>query len=211
MRRFLQTAERHAFNDANDMVEFMRRVQTSQASPARMTLEAATDALDTFALRHSRSRAAPPVLAGHGPNNLATPTSMARLTLSNGSVAEIYFTNQSLQHVQEGHTFEHFWFDPGKIDRSGQSTLYPAGTSNDQLADIAVAAINDTNFLPNLEAAIAAGKRADPKITLNGTEYQIVVETTLPRTVVTCYPLNGPGAYKIQRHVLHGIKAMLKL
>jgi hypothetical protein len=213
MRRFLQMAEQHSFNDAAHMREFISRVQRSQTSPARMTFEQANDALDNFATHHTRSGAAPPTPAGHGPNNLATPTSEVRLTLADGTDVDIYVTNSTIQHVQEGHTFEHFWFDPAKIERAGQSTFYPPGTGLDQIADDALAAIRTPEFLAELEATVAAGGnfvRPAPPINLGGTTFEIGVR--LPQGDVRMFfPSAGPRAVGVQKHVLWGIKTMLQI
>jgi hypothetical protein len=213
MRRFLQVAEQHSLHDAANMREFINRVQRSQASPAKMNLDEASGVLDSFATHHTRSTAPPPTPAGHGPNNLATPTSQIRLTLADGSQVDVFVTNSTIQHVQEGHTFENFWFDPAKIERSGQSTFYPPGTGPDQIVADALAAIGTPQFLAELENTLAAKGhfvRPSSPIDVGGTLFELGVR--LPEGDVRMfYPAPGPQATSVQKHVLWGVKAMLQL
>ncbi|HEY0006846.1 MAG TPA: DUF4157 domain-containing protein [Pyrinomonadaceae bacterium] len=215
MRRFLQMADAHTWNIADDMVEFITRIHRAQASPVTTTFRSALDALDNFATHHSGSTAAPPTPAGFGPRNLASPTSFVTLTLTDGTTAEVYILADSLQHWHEGHTFENFWFDPGKIDRSGKSTFWPPGTPDSALINDAMQALQTSDFKTALETQMAAGgnfARPNPDVGVNvgGTLFEVGVR--LPdRTLHMFYPNTGPRATPVQRHVLHGIKAMLHL
>jgi hypothetical protein len=215
IRRFLQVAERFNFGRLDDMLYFLNRVRAAHAFSPRQLFENALDALEAFGANHPRRTVGPPLPQPHGPHNLATPNSSVPLALADGTVADIYVTNASLQHFQERHSFSDFWFSEQIINRAEFSTFWPAGTTSAQIVDDAVAAIRHPEFLARFEVVRQTGgnyvrPNQGTGVEVGGTNFEIGVR--LPaRDVAQCFPTTGPRAVPVHREILWAIRRMLQL
>ena len=217
IRRFLQVAEQYNFSRADDMLYFLNRLRAAHAVGFRQRpqFENAIDALEAFGANHTRRTGAPPLPQAHGPHNLAAPNSSVPLALADGTVADIYVTNASLQHFQERHSFSDFWFSDQIVNRAEVSTFWPAGTSSAQIVDDAMAAIRHPEFLVDFERVRQAGgnyvrPNQGTGVDVGGTDFEIGVN--LPaRNVAQCFPTTGPRAVPVHQEILWGIRRMLQL
>ena len=216
MQRFLQMAEDNVWSDGSKLENFIDRIHRNQAQPFKHTFSDALDRLNDFVKHHSRSTAPPPVLAGHGPLNLAAKDSIVDVTIFKGTTTEQLVQPHAkatgLQHYKEGHTFENFWFDPGKIDRAGVSTFWPPGTSDSAILKDLVEVLKKDDCRIMIERDFPGYAKSPPFIeSFDTTKFQIGIDFPGNHDVNMFFPKEGARAVPVSKHILHGVKELLGL